>query len=288
MFLTRLKIVYRRLHGNIFTLLKNSVYLADTPFKGRIGTPFIELQSIDSTNNYALSRVHAGLARHGAVFFAHEQIAGKGQRGRVWKADKDSSIITTIVIDPRPLPLGNQFQLSACIALSACEWLEKYAGDDTKIKWPNDLYWQDRKAGGVLIENIIGGINVEGNHSSGWQWAIAGIGININQAKFPPGLTNPVSLRQITGKEYNPVALAKELYEHIDQNWKKLEKKGFEEIYSRYLNRLYKKDQFVKFKKGNRIFEATIKKVSEDGLLVVQHAMEEEFRTGEIEWIISK
>jgi BirA family transcriptional regulator, biotin operon repressor / biotin---[acetyl-CoA-carboxylase] ligase len=261
--------------------------LADTPFKGTIGTPFIELQSIDSTNNYALTQVHAGLAHHGAAFFAHEQVAGKGQRGRVWKAEKDSSIITSIVIDPHPLLLGNQFHLSACIALSACMWLENYTGDETKIKWPNDIYWQDRKAGGVLIENIIGGINSAGKSSSGWQWAIAGIGLNINQGHFPEGLGNPVSLKQITGKEYNPITLVKELYRQINKNWEILVIGGFDKIYNSYLQRLYKKDQFVKLKKGSRVFEATIKKVSAEGLLVVQHAMEEEFRTGEVEWVLS-
>jgi BirA family transcriptional regulator, biotin operon repressor / biotin---[acetyl-CoA-carboxylase] ligase len=261
--------------------------LADPSFKGTIGTPFIELQSVDSTNNYALTRVHAGLARHGAAFFAHEQVAGKGQRGRVWKAEKDSSIITSIVIDPRPLSLSNQFQLSACIALSACEWLETYTGDDTKIKWPNDIYWQDRKAGGVLIENVVRGIGFDGKPGSDWQWAIAGIGININQGKFPEGIGNPVSLRQVTGREHNPVILVKELYERINKNWNMLVTEGFENIYSSYLQRLYKKDLIVKLKKGSRVFEATIRKVSTDGLLVVQHAMEEEFRTGEVEWILS-
>jgi BirA family biotin operon repressor/biotin-[acetyl-CoA-carboxylase] ligase len=267
-------------------LLKNSDKLADTPFKGSIGTPFIELQSVDSTNNYALTQVHAGLAPHGAAFFAHEQFSGKGQRGRVWKSEKNSSILTSIVFDPRPLSVSNQFQLSACIALSACQFLENYAGDDTKIKWPNDLYWQDRKAGGVLIENIIGGITPDGKPNSGWQWAIAGIGININQAKFQEGLTNPVSLKQITGKEFEPVDMAKDLYAQINKNWKMLTSEGFEKIYANYLDRLYKKDQTVKFKKGSRIFEATIKKVSKEGFLVVQHAMEEEFRTGEVEWML--
>jgi BirA family transcriptional regulator, biotin operon repressor / biotin---[acetyl-CoA-carboxylase] ligase len=261
--------------------------LADTPLKGTIGTPFIELQSIDSTNNYALTRVHAGLAPHGTAFFAHEQVAGKGQRGRAWKAEKDSSIITSVVIDPRPLLLANQFHLSACVAFSACEWLESYTGDDTKIKWPNDIYWQDRKAGGILIENIIAGISFNEKQGSGWQWAIAGIGININQERFPEGLGNPVSLRQITGRQNNPVTLVKGLYEHINKNWNMLVTDGFENIYSSYLQRLYKKDLVVKLKKGSRIFEATIRKVSTDGLLVVQHAMEEEFRTGDVEWILS-
>ena len=260
--------------------------MADTPFKGSIGTPFIELQSVDSTNNYALTQVHAGLAPHGAAFFAHEQSAGKGQRGRIWKSEKDSSILTSIVFDPRPLSLSNQFPLNACIALSACQFLEKHAGDDTRIKWPNDLYWQDRKAGGILIENIIGGITAKGKPRNGWQWSIAGIGININQGKFPEGLSNPISLKQITGKEFDPVSLAKELYDQIEKNWEILLKEGFENIHASYLDRLYKKDRSVKFKKGSRVFEATIKKVSTEGFLVVQHAVEEEFRTGEVEWLL--
>lgn len=260
--------------------------MADTPFKGSIGTPFIELQSVDSTNNYALTQVHAGLAPHGTAFFAHEQFAGKGQRGRVWKSEKGSSILTSIVFDPQPLTLSSQFQLNACIALSTCQFLEKHAGDNTKIKWPNDIYWQDRKAGGILIENIIGGTTAKGKPGSGWHWAIAGIGININQAEFPEGLTNPVSLKQITGKESDPVGLSRELCDQIDRNWKTLVREGFENIYVSYLDRLYKKGQPVKFKKGTRVFEATIKKVSADGLLIVQHAMEEEFRTGEVEWML--
>jgi BirA family biotin operon repressor/biotin-[acetyl-CoA-carboxylase] ligase len=137
-----------------------------------------------------------------------------------------------------------------------------------------------------LIENIIGGITAKGKPGNGWQWAIAGIGININQGKFPEALSNPVSLKQITGKEFDPVRLAKELYNEIDKNWKTLLKDGFGNIYASYLDRLYKKDRSVKFKKGNRVFEATIKKVSTEGFLVVQHAMEEEFRTGEVEWML--
>ena len=121
-----------------------------------LGVPFIELLSIDSTNNYALTQIHAGLPQHGTAFFAHEQVAGKGQRGKTWIAPKDSSLIVSIVINPQPLQLTQQFQLSACIAISVCEFFGHYVGDATRIKWPNDLYWYDRKAGGILIENIIG------------------------------------------------------------------------------------------------------------------------------------
>lgn len=263
----------------------------------RIGEPFIELQSVDSTNNYALEQVHAGLAQHGTVFFTHEQVAGKGQRGKTWAAERNTSLLLSVVIDPRPLGLTQQFQLSACIAVSACEFFSRYAGDATRIKWPNDLYWHDRKAGGILIENVIGGRKDDSirmiddsrrmaTSSSIWQWAIAGIGINLNQASFPGELKNPVSLKQITGREHDPVEMARAFCEVADGNFRTLIREGFEDIYQAYRDQLYKKEETVRFKKGARTFEATIKSVSPAGNLVVQHAIEEELAWGEVEWLL--
>lgn len=270
--------------------------------------PFIELSTVDSTNNYALSQLHAGLAQHGSTFFAHEQVTGKGQRGKSWTTEKDTALILSIVISPHPLKLRQQFQLSACVAVSVYEFFRKYAGDATRIKWPNDLYWHDRKAGGILIENIIGsrrksearsqksendhssimGQPVTGNkqQATDWLWAVAGIGININQILFPGELRNAISLRQITGISFDPVELAKELCGVVDRNFKNLITNGFENIYASYLSYLYKINEPVKLKKGNRIFEGIVKSVSPGGELVVQHAIEEEFGFGEIEWVI--
>lgn len=260
-----------------------------------LGTPFIELQSVDSTNNYAHGQLYAGLAQHGAAFFAHEQFAGKGQRGKAWVIEKDCNLILSLVIDPGPLSSAQQFQLSACIANSVHELFSSYAGDDTRIKWPNDLYWQDRKAGGILIENVIssqqspvGNGWLAVNNSGEWKWAIAGVGININQGLFPNELKNPVSLRQITGKTHDPVALAKKLCEITDKNFQLLINKGFSEIYAYYLRHLYKLDQEVKLKKGSRIFKARIKTVTANGHLVVEHGIEEEFDFGQVEWVIPK
>lgn len=244
-----------------------------------LGTPFIELESIDSTNNYALQQLHAGLAQHGTAFFAHEQVAGKGQRGKTWAMEKGENLILSLVIDPQTLSLSRQFQLSACVAISVFDLFSQYAGDDTRIKWPNDLYWQDRKAGGILIENIIGGYQE-------WKWAVAGIGININQISFPGALKNPVSLKQITGKDFDPAGLARELCSRVNTHFKSLLSEGFESIYQRYLNHLYKRGEKVKLKKDNRVFEALIKNVTPAGLLVTEHGVEEEFATGQVEWVI--
>jgi BirA family biotin operon repressor/biotin-[acetyl-CoA-carboxylase] ligase len=265
------------------------------PFAGNpIGRPFIELQSIDSTNKYAMELIRGnhlpdgqGEAQHGTAIFSHEQTAGKGQRGKKWSSEKGSNIILSILLNPYSLSITAQFKLSACIAVSVRDFFSKYAGDDeTKIKWPNDLYWRDRKAGGMLIENVIGslelGIGVE--KSEAWKGSVVGIGININQTSFPADLPNPVALKQITGKNYEPVDLAKQLCSIIEKNYQTLIAGNFETLFNKYLTHLYKKDEKVKLKKGSRVFEATIKSVSETGQLITQHSIEERFDFGEIEW----
>lgn len=248
--------------------------------------PFIELLSIDSTNNYALTQIHEGLARHGMAFFAHEQVAGKGQRNKSWTTEKETSLIISIVLNPSPLQLTQQFQLSACVAASACEFLDKYADNKTRIKWPNDLYWHDRKAGGILIENVIGSRKNETNETPVWRWAVVGVGININQVTFPFELRNPISLKQLMGKEFNTVELAKEFCSVFSKNFHQLIHGGFADIYGFYIDHLYQKDRLVKLKRGTRIFEATIKTVTPDGRLVIQHALEEELDFGSVEWVI--
>lgn len=248
-----------------------------------LGSPFVELQSVDSTNNYARQQIHAGLAQDGMAIFAHDQVAGKGQRGKVWATEKGANLILSIVVKPHPLQLAQQFQLSACTAVALREFFMKYAGDETKIKWPNDLYWQDRKAGGVLIENIVGGTRQGG----GREWtSIIGMGININQTTFDPELKNPVSLKQITGKNFQPVELAKELCVHLDKRLTELRKNGFEGIYQTYLSGLYKRKAAVRLKKGTIVFEGIIRGVSPVGKLIVQHSTIEGFNFGDIEWII--
>jgi BirA family biotin operon repressor/biotin-[acetyl-CoA-carboxylase] ligase len=260
-----------------------------------IGWPFIELQSIDSTNKYAIGLVQRnqlpegqGEAQHGMSIFAQEQTAGRGQRSKNWLSQKGANVVLSIVLKPYPLQVHDQFKLSVCMAVSICEFFANYAGDETKIKWPNDLYWRDRKAGGVLIENIVRTSDSRDARQKAqiWKWAVAGIGININQTIFPADLRNPVSLKQITGKDFESVRLAKEICSVVEKNYQLLMAGKFEQLFSYYQTHLYKKDKKVKLKNGNRVFETTIKGVSETGQLITQHSIEERFKFGEVEWML--
>ncbi|MES1224446.1 MAG: biotin--[acetyl-CoA-carboxylase] ligase, partial [Bacteroidota bacterium] len=103
------------------------------PVISPLGSPFIELSSIDSTNNYALARIREGLAVHGAAFYTDDQTSGKGQMGKQWLSEKGANIALSVVIQPQSLLVSQQFQLSACIAVATQKFLETYAGDDIRI-----------------------------------------------------------------------------------------------------------------------------------------------------------
>ncbi|HVM86554.1 MAG TPA: biotin--[acetyl-CoA-carboxylase] ligase [Puia sp.] len=242
-----------------------------------IGGVFVELATVDSSNNYAMAMAHDGKAIHGNVFFAHHQTAGRGQRDKKWSANKGENIMMSIVLQPEQLPVNNQFFLSASIALGCYDLLNIYFPGNIFIKWPNDLYIRDRKAGGILIENIISG--------GKWKYAIAGIGININQTGFDNNLPNPVSLKLITGKTFHIIELAKELCMYIDKRYTQLISGSAKKIMADYNSSLYKRNEKAKLKKGSQVFETTIKEVNAHGNLITYDAMERSFGFGEVEWV---
>jgi len=250
---------------------------------------FIILESVESTNNYAMEQVHAGSANDGDAWFAIEQTNGKGRRGRVWMANKGENIILSIAVHTRFLRIYEQFQLSAAVSLACYDLFKSYDSIHTKVKWPNDLYWQDRKLGGILIENIVGAPRAPAGPGlpSNWDWAVTGIGLNINQTSFPPELPNPVSLKQITGKTFDTVLLAKNLCGDINDGFSQLLRNGFDEIYKLYNENIYKRGATVKLKKNSAVFQTTIKAVSETGELVTHNGVfEERFAFGEISWLL--
>ena len=239
---------------------------------------FTILDTVDSTNNYAMAKVRAGLAKHGDAWFSPIQTAGKGQRGNTWQSSESVSIALSVVVEIQILNAAQQFQLSVAVALGCYDFFNKYAGDETAIKWPNDIYWRDRKAGGVLIENIF--------HGKGWKFSVVGVGFNINQSSFEDNLKNPVSLKQITGKNFDVVALAKELHQILLKKYELIKNESFTLLYKEYSKHLFCLNKKVKLKKDNSVFETTIKGVTEHGQLITQDTTERFFNFGEVSWVL--
>ncbi|MBX3257998.1 MAG: biotin--[acetyl-CoA-carboxylase] ligase [Chitinophagaceae bacterium] len=243
------------------------------------GQPFSILATVDSTNNYAMQMVHARMAKHGAAWFAEEQTVGKGQRGKAWVGNKGENIALSVVAEPHFLSPVNSFWLTAAIATGVCDFVKMIAGQETMIKWPNDIYWRDRKAGGILIETLI--------RAGKWQFAVIGTGININQVSFPEGLRNVVSLRQITGTQFDVVELAKKLCGFLEKSYSLLQNGQQELVLQQYNDHLYKKDQLVRFKSGGEYFSATVKGVTGSGLLEIEKdGSRQTLAWGTAEWII--
>ncbi|RYY63668.1 MAG: biotin--[acetyl-CoA-carboxylase] ligase [Chitinophagaceae bacterium] len=283
-----------------FCVNKNAAYPEGTPAKWNsfaknkyklppapkhLGASIVELQQVDSTNNYATALAHAGLAEHGTAVLAREQTAGKGQRHKGWNAAPGANITMSLVLQPAvlfqkgsvALNAADAFRFSAAVALGVQRFFAAHAGEETFVKWPNDLYWRDRKAGGILIENILSGAD--------WKWAVVGTGININQSDFGDLSGRAVSLRQITGREWDIHVLARELCASLETALARLatDPAGILEDYHAVL---FAKGETVRFRKGSRTFSAQVLGVTDDGRLRLWHGLEEAYAVGEVEWIL--
>ncbi len=240
---------------------------------------FYLLDSVDSTNNYAMANVHAGMASHGMAWFANVQTQGKGQRSKGWQAEAGKNIILSIVLKPPPILRAQPFYLSSLVAISCAEFLQENSSQNIYIKWPNDLYWRDRKAGGILIENVFTGTQ--------WKWAVVGIGINVNQTQFEGDLNNPVSLQEIAGRKMNPELLARQLHHCILNKVNASTEENLKLLMPAYNDRLFRKGEEVRLKKDSAVFKTTVKEVNEAGQLVTEDNMERIFDYGTVEWILS-
>jgi BirA family biotin operon repressor/biotin-[acetyl-CoA-carboxylase] ligase len=255
-----------------------------------IGFSFVELSTVDSTNNYAMGLVHEGMASHGVAIFAHAQTAGKGQRGKQWNTEAGANIILSILVDASPIRHLPPFALSAATALAAYDLFTRYAVHETSIKWPNDIYWRDRKAAGILIENAY--------YGKEWQWAVIGIGLNVNQVRFPDLPRPPVSLKQITGRDFDAPLLARELCALMEERWQALRAGGAEPMMDQYQEHLFGLGRPVRLRRDGYVFDTQVIGVLPDGRLRTSGAAERSrtgsadaagseqyFSIGEVEWM---
>lgn len=242
------------------------------------GYQFHLLEQVNSTNMYAMDKVYAGLAGGGDVFFANFQSTGKGQRGKAWHSAPNESILMSVVLNTTRLSPSQSFRLSAAVAVAVKDFLQKLTTEKVYIKWPNDIYINDRKAGGILIENVI---------SQGiWKWSVIGTGININQLSFPGALPNAVSLQMITGINYSCAELALALTAHIDERWQQLSKGDWRAILANYNKNLFGRGQVKRLRKGSVVIPCLIKRVDDHGVLIAGENDEWHFEHGQVEWLL--
>ena len=234
------------------------------------------LGSVDSTNNYAMAMIQKGDSSAIKPVFALEQTHGKGRRGKYWKSNKGANIILSTPVRIQWLTISRQFQLSVAVALACRDLFSKYILANLFIKWPNDLFINDRKAGGILIENIIKGTL--------WQWAIIGIGLNINQEEFEEFNFQATSLKLETGRNFDVLTLTQELVSVVLKRIEELKSGNFEKMLEEYNQHLFARNKTAKLKKENVIFQTKIIGVSSSGQLITKDSLERRFDFDEVEF----
>ena len=237
----------------------------------------------DSTNNRLAQLCDRENIKEFTTLLVDKQTAGKGQRGNSWESAPGMNLTFSTVLYPSALKAREQFTLSMLIALSVYDTLSTYA-EGFSIKWPNDIYWKDKKICGILIENDLSGHHI--------RRSIAGIGININQEVFNSDAPNPVSLKQITGKEHDRYEILAHILRRVQIYYNSLQMEDFavysDEISTRYARSLFRRRGLHPYEDANGKFLARLLRVEQDGRFVLEDegGSEREYLFKEVQYIL--
>ena len=259
-----------------FRIIKSRILFSQTFPNDRLSKPFILLSEVESTNNYAMAKLQSGLVEPGSCLMAIKQTKGKGQMGKNWESDPGSNITMSTVISLAGSEY-HPFILSASVAL-ACVDLAVEAGiRGAQIKWPNDIYINDRKAGGVLIENLV--------RAGQPIWSVIGTGVNVNQTSFPLVGQPATSFLLEKKTDFDPIELARRLHDHILRRTSAIATLDPAYLLEEYNGLLYRRGQNTRVRQGNIVFETRITSVNAAGELVTTDTMERRFAVGEIVFV---
>jgi BirA family biotin operon repressor/biotin-[acetyl-CoA-carboxylase] ligase len=247
-----------------------------------VGQNLLTLKEVDSTNNFLKDLLsNSKPVPEGTVIMAETQFAGRGQQNNQWHSEPGKNLTFSLLLKPTFLAVADQFDLTRAISLGVYDALCPILGDGLKIKWPNDIYYGDKKLGGMLIENLLQGQQIKS--------AIIGIGLNINQEVFSDGASNATSVKQILQKDYDLRFILAEICNNIEAYYLNLKAGKIDFVRNTYLNRLYWFNQNKRFKAAGTEFNGTITGVKENGLLVVeQDNKETTYNLKEIEFLNNK
>lgn len=224
----------------------------------------IHLTSTSSTNEYMQDLINRDDSlTEGLVVWSDFQTSGRGQLSKCWESEEGKNLTFSMLFFPSFLPIQSQFLLSQFVSLGIVDYLTQEVGmSDITVKWPNDIYWKNKKIAGVLIENLLLGTSI--SHT------IVGVGLNVNQKKFLSDAPNPVSMSNATKRVFNlDVELAK-LVNCIKARYVQLIKGDFSSLRAQYFKSLYRADNYYYYEDEKGSFAAKIESVAEDGILTLR------------------
>ena len=221
--------------------------------------------SIGSTNTWLRELKGGDPSFDYEVAVADFQTAGRGQKGNTWESEQGKNLLFSILAHPHNIKVREQFFISQAIALAVSDSVISAVGPEfasgVSVKWSNDVYWKDFKMAGILIENTL-----QGDHILD---TVAGVGLDVNQEVFLSDAPNPISLKNITGRDFDRDALLGDIVDRFI-GYMELPAQKRLEVDRLYCERLYRREGYYPFRDAQGEFEACIEGIRPDGCLMLQ------------------
>ncbi len=221
----------------------------------------LKIDSVASTNSELKRICSEQQLLSFSTLVAAKQTAGRGQTGTSWESEPYKNLTFSTILFPENLSVKQSFFISRFFALAIKKTLDKYIEHIT-IKWPNDIYFREKKICGILIENEILGAYVSSS--------IIGIGLNVNQECFVSNAPNPISMKQITGENYPLDKLLDSILEIAQNKYRQFLSGDLENISTEYHQALYRESGYYNYEDKNGCFQACIKEIKDDGTLILE------------------
>ena len=221
---------------------------------------YIYIEEVDSTNHFL--RDYQPQGEEMTIVYTDYQTAGRGQGTNRWESEQGKNITFSILTHPREVPVTKQFVLSMAGGMAVKDALDIYA-TGFSVKWPNDIYWHDKKISGTLIETSVSGKCIND--------CIFGVGVNINQQRFMSDAPNPISLFQILGRETDRMEVLRQIVERFDSYLTMIQESGYDKIREQYLKMLFRREGIHEYVDCEGRFKARLQTVETDGHLVLEH-----------------
>ncbi len=220
------------------------------------------IEETASTNQLMKNMLSQENLPEGFVVQAGFQVAGRGQGANHWESARDQNLLFSLLLRPAHIAIDEQFLISQIVSLGIVAALSEIvpdASDAFSIKWPNDIYWNQKKIAGILIENTWMGAKIASS--------VVGVGLNINQEVFESDAPNPISLCQISGMQHLLDDVFEKLITQIDYYY---EAESPELVRRHYMERIFRKEGFHLYRADEEVFEARIAGVEKDGRLIIE------------------
>lgn len=234
-----------------------------------VGQKIHYLPRCQSTNDEAAQLIAQLEPAEGLIVITDAQIAGRGQRGNVWQAEPGQNLTFSLILRPSFLTAPEQFWLTIAISLAISDALEPLTDGLLRIKWPNDLYLEEAKLGGILIENTL--------HGPVIAWSVIGLGLNVNQSNFAYSTATSLQYRFPLADGYDLPGLLTILAERLEKRYLQLRSGQRDALKTDYLHRLFRYQEEHEFEREGahsqpQRFRGCIIGVDEIGRLAISTA----------------